>query len=299
MTAPPYADTYAAWMPYVTTQEFLQSATGVDVSQLVPGGTTAQNTAALVTILGRASNYADNLCQQVLAATQQTENGQVAADRWGRFILLPKQWPCLQLVSASFQPISGGAASPVTVSTAIIERTRIVIPTTGTLGAYTSVGPLQFGTVAPLVETYGQWTYIAGWPNTPLAANCAQGATNLTVTSALGIYPGSLLTIYDADLTEQVTVAPTYVPGSTTIPLVSGTLFAHTTASGASLSAMPPAIKQAVIALGVALIKTRGAEAFAMSGIMEQAGKKEEATPGGIEEFDLAADLLSPFHAVR
>ena len=299
MTAPPYADTYAAWMPYVTSEEFKQSATGVDVGQLVPGGSTAQNNAALVTILGRASNYADNLCQQVLAATQQTENGQIAADRWGRWLLLPKQWPCLQLVAAQFQPVSGGSAYPVSVSTAIIEKTRIIIPTTGTLGATSSAGPLQFGSIAPLAESYGQWTYIAGWPNTPLAANCTQNATSLTVTSPLGIYPGSLLTIYDADLTEQVTVAPSYVIGSTTIPLVSGTLFAHATVTGPSLSAMPPAIKQAVIALAVALIKTRGAEAFAMAGIMEQADKKEEATPGGIEEFDLAADLLVPFHAVR
>lgn len=299
MTAPPYADTYAAWMPYITAQEFKQSATGVDVSQLVPGGTTAENNAALVTILGRASNYADNLCQQVLAATQQTETGQVSADRYSRWLLLPRQWPCLQLVAASFQPVSGGAASVVDVTTAIIEKSRIVIPTTGTLGAYSSAGPLQFGTVAPLVEAYGQWTYIAGWPNSPLSANVAQNATSLQVTSALGIYPGSLLTIYDADGTEQVTVASSYVVGSTTVPLVSGTQFAHTVSNGPSLSAMPPAIKQAVIALAVALIKTRGAEAFAMSGIMEQAEKKEEATPGGIEEFDLAADLLSPFHAVR
>lgn len=299
MTAPPYADTYAAWMPYITSQEFLQSATGVDVSQLVPGGTTAQNQAALVTILARASNYADNLCQQVLAATQQTENGQVASDRWGRWILLPRQWPCLQLVAASFQPVSGGFANPVNVSTAIVERSRIIIPTTGTVGTYSSAGPLQFGGAAPLAEAYGQWTYIAGWPNTPLAADAAANATSLQVVSALGIYPGSLLTIYDADSTEQVTVDASYVIGSTTIPLLAGTRFAHQTANGPSLSAMPPAIKQAVIALATALIKTRGAEAYAMSGIMEQADKKEEATPGGIEEFDLAADLLSPFKADR
>lgn len=301
MTAPPYADTYAAYTPYITVTEFLNSATGVDVSQLVPGGSTAQNQVALVTKIQRASNYADVKCKQVLAATAQIETGQVAADRWGRYLLHPRQWPVLQLTSASLTPIDGGTAVPVTVSTAIVERTRIILPTTATLGTST-VGPLQFGTAGPLQDAYAQFGYVAGWPNTILTATATQGATSIQVQSALGIYAGSTLTIYDGLNTETVTVANGYVSG-TTLPLTTGLLNTHTYTAGAqnniSVSALPPAVKEAIVLLTTALIKVRGAEAFAMAAIREQPERRQKMTPGGITAFDVVEDILADFRAMR
>jgi hypothetical protein len=301
VTAPPYADTYAAYTPYITMTEFLNSATGVDWSQLVPGANTATNQVALVTKIQRASSYADVKCKQVLAATAQIEQMQVTADRWGRYLLHPRQWPVLQLTSASITPIDGGAPIVANTASAIIERTRIILPTTATLSG-SSAGPLQFGSIGPLQDGYAQFGYVAGWPNTILTATATAGAAAIQVQSALGIYAGSVLTIYDGVNTETVTVASTYTSG-TTLPLTAGLLYTHTYTAGVqnniSVSALPPALKEAIVLLTTALIKVRGAEAFAMAQIREQPQNRQKMSPGGITAFDVVDEILAEFRAMR
>src|SRR6476660_2780256 len=79
MTAPalaPYVPTYATRVPYLTAEEYLAAPTGVDPSALIPGGSANANLAALTTVIRKASNYADSLCYQVLAATLDTQVGE-------------------------------------------------------------------------------------------------------------------------------------------------------------------------------------------------------------------------------
>lgn len=291
-TVAPYAATYTARIPYITTTEWLQSATGVSSSQLVPGGTSGQQTAALTTNIARASSWADAFCHQVLAATAETENGELTTDRWGRWVIHPAQHPVQQVTAFSYTPTPGGVATTVDVSTAWVERNRIIIPAAGALTT-TAAGSLQFGAGGPLASSWATWSYVAGWPNTTLTAAAAAGATTVTVADPTGIITGQHLTFYDADLTEAVTVAA--VAGSS-VTFTGALTNAH--AAGTALSALPPAVKQAVVFLTTALIKARGSEALVMSSLRGEPRKQAKIEDGGLEEIDLAFELLTPFQRV-
>lgn len=297
-----YSSTYTSHTPYLTPAEYTAAPTGVDINDLVPGGTTQQQTAALVDVIGRASSWADQICHQVLACTQETEVKELTTDRWGSWRVAPTQWPAVDLLAATWQPAGSTWTSTLTVSTAIIEKQRITIPGTGLLGS-SSVGPLQFGAGGFQNRGWLTFTYLAGYPNTTLASAATAAATTITVTSALGIYgqqaglqvtTGTNLTIYDGASTEQVQV--TAVNGSV-LTLVAPLVNAH--ATGVSVSAFPAAIKQAVISLTSALIKTRGSEAMVMQSLTE--GPKSLAgigEPGAIEDVEVAVDLLDPFRSL-
>jgi len=75
------------------------------------------------------------------------------------------------------------------------------------------------------------------------------------------------------------------------------TAFEH--APGVSISALPPDVKQAVICLTSALIKSRGSDAVIMQSLRgggsQTAGKSED---GGLEDAEIAIDLLRPFARV-
>lgn len=297
-----YTSTYTARTPYLTPAEYLAAPTGVDANDLVPGGTTQANTAALVDVIGRASSWADQICHQVLACTQETEVKELSTDRFGSWRVAPTQWPAVDLLAATWQPAGSTFVSTLSVGTAIIEKQRITIPGTGLLGS-SSVGPLQFGAGGFHTRGWLTFTYLAGYPNTTLSGNVSAGATSITVTSALGIYgqqtglqvtTGTNLTIYDGALTEQVQV--TAVNGST-LTLSAALVNAHN--SGVSVSAFPAAIKQAVISLTSALIKTRGSEALVMSSLTSGPTKTDGlGEPGAIEDVEVAVDLLDPFRSL-
>ena len=299
----PYSTTYTARVPYLTNAEFTNAPTGVDVNQLIPAGSPQAQTAALTQTISRASNWADLICSQVLACTQETETGEIRADRYSRWILHPKQWPIVDLLACSVTPINGGQAIALTVSQAWIEESRIVIPTTGTL-ASSSVGPLQLGAAGRGQQAYVNFTYLAGWPNTTLTSAVVAGATTIPVASAVGIYgtqatqfitAGTVLTIYDGASQEMVQV--TAVAGNV-LTLSVGLTYAH--AAGVSVSALPPAIKQAATSLTSALIKTRGSEALVMESLRSGPRKVEGlGEAGAIEDVEIAIDLLDPFRRVR
>lgn len=273
-----YVPTYATFTPYITAAEFKASATGVDVSQLVPGGDTATNNAALSTVIGRASNYADNLCHQVLAATADIEAGQyrVFADCT---IRIPVRYTPLIAVTAVSVGSMPGQLQPLTDLSGVWPDRKVVrVPVTG---------------YAPGSYVFAQLSYVNGWTNTTLAADAAIGATSLTIASPLGVVPGLTMQLYDGSNSEPITVAGNYQYGSSTVPLTTPTAFAHT--SGAAVSALPPAIKQAVVLLTTALIKTRGAESVVMGAMEAEPEHAEKTEPGGLEEFDLAIDMLTDF----
>lgn len=299
----PYVTTYTARDPYLTNAEYLAAPTGVDVNQLLPGQSTQSNAAALTQTIARASNWADVICAQVLACTQETETGELRADRFSRWLIHPKQWPVVDVLNVTVTPISGGLAIVLNLTGVWLEESRIVIPTTGTLGM-SSVGPLQLGAAGRGQSAYGQWTYLAGWPNTTITAGVSAAAVTIPVASVLGIYgtqsaqfvtTGTVLTIYDGGLTEQVQV--TAVAGNT-LTISSGLANAH--AAGVSITAFPPAIKQAVTSLTSALIKTRGSEALVMQSLRSGPSKTDGmGEAGGIEDVEIAIDLLDIFRRVR
>src|SRR5271155_1354867 len=72
----PYVPTYATYTPYISTTEFENANTGVDTSQLVPGGTADQQQAELIDLRARASSEADRICRKPLAATEDVQSGE-------------------------------------------------------------------------------------------------------------------------------------------------------------------------------------------------------------------------------
>jgi hypothetical protein len=290
MTLPivaPYVPSYATYTPYITPAEFLDSATGVDVTQLVAGGTVAQNNAALATMIARASSYADGLCYQVLAATTDIQIGEYRVSRQGTIQVPVDNTPLIEVSAISIgRP---GAMQALTDLTGVWLRRKVVqIPVMGLSG---------YGGYGAGCSVTAQVTYVNGWANTTLADSAAAGDSGVAVVNPLGLFPGLTAQIYDGVNTEPVTLAATYIQGSTTVPLAAPLSFGHQ--AGISLSALPPTVKQAVVLLTTAFIKTRGAEGIVMGAMAAEPRTTEKTEPGGLEEFDLAVDMLAEFKRVR
>lgn len=294
MTSPtpaiaPYVPTYANRVPYLTRAEFLAAPTGVDSSQLIPGGSTSANGAALDTLLLSASSFADQICHQVLAATADLQTG-VYRRRPDGTIRVPVDFtPLIEVTGVSVGSRPGQLSALTDLSGLWIERkvVRIPVPNIARSGG----------------DVFAQVAYVNGYANTTLTAAAIVGATSVLVASALGIFPGLTLTLLAdaAATTEQVTVASSYVQGSTTVPLVAALTHAH--GIGDALTAMPRAAKQATICLATHLVKTRGAESVAMASTMTGtsagAKKKQKDEVGSTAEYEQACQLLSDFMRTR
>lgn len=294
----PYTSGLTARTPYLTVAEYQAAPTAMDTSNLIEGGSAGQQTAALADTIARASSRADMFCcgaEGSLSATLNTETGRPVTDRAGRWLVKPRYWPVLEVRSFAVGSDPSSVVSvPLSPQTCWVEQHEFTVG--GAYGLTTSQGPLQFGPVATPGSTgYAVWSYVNGWPNTALANAAAPAATSVTVANPLGIYPGTTLTIYDAASTETVTVAAGYTPGATVVPLVAPLVYGH--ASTTSVSALPPAVKQAVIFLTTSLIKSRGDEALILDGTGEPRSGTRPADAADIDEAT-AFELLTPFQQV-
>lgn len=281
----PDISSYAGGASYITPAQFLQAGTGVDVSQLVARGSAAANTAALARVIRQASSWADSLTNRAgdatLAATVDIQTGYYRP-RGGMLTVPVKYKPVIEVVGISTGPYPWQltAMSP-------LDRVGIVSPklVQFAVGGYTCD---QHGRV------YVALSYVNGWPCTTLASPAAVGDTAIGLTSPVGVYPGMVLTLDDSGNTEQVTVAASYTPGTTgPVPLTAAISETHT--AGVAASAMPEDIQRAVIALTACLIKTRGSQALVMQSMGSEPTNTEISQAGGVEDFELASDLLEPY----
>jgi hypothetical protein len=108
----------------------------------------------------------------------------------------------------------------------------------------------------------------------------------------MGIYPGTTLTMYDMPYDEQITVASTYVPHTTPVPLTAGTQYAH--ATGVMVSNLAPAVKEAAILLTSALIKQRGSAALEVADMGAITHQGSGFTMGEGDDVGLAMELIHP-----
>jgi len=293
----PYVPTYATRVPYLTQAEFLAAPTGVDCSQLIPGGDTNANSAALNTLLASASAYADVICRKILAATldMQVDTYRVYPDGT---IRVPLDYTPIVAVTGVSVGVRAGQLTALTDLSGIWFQRKVVwIP------IYSMATPLAGltapVTVAPSGTVFAQVSYVNGYANTALANSPAQGATSIQVASALGIYAGLPLTLYAdaAATTEHVIVDASYVQGSTTVPLTSP--LAHPHVAGEAVSALPREIKQATICLATHLVKTRGAESVAIASMSGGPADVQPDEAGYTEEYQQAVDLLAPHRRAR
>ena len=283
--------------PYLTLAEFKNAPTGIDISDLVFNSTDPDiQDAELSNVIARASSWIDTYCNQVLAATTENEQQRTRVRPDGTIRIHPRYNPIVALTAFSYGSTTGDFITVQDCSKAWLEDQQIIFPYAQLSTTYSSQGPLQFGfPTTPRVETYVKYTYITGYANS-LIASATAAATSLTVTDATGIIAGQQLKIYDGYQSENVTVSSSYTFGSTTIPLSSALVYTHT--AGISISALPPAVKEAAILMTSAFLKARGDHSLTM-GVINRASEAIPNAQGLGNELTLATDLLKPYRRIR
>lgn len=294
MAVNPTAPTYPSRSPYVSVWEFKNAPTGVDTSQLIPGDTTqAHQTAALVLQLARASAAADNICQKVLAATVDTQYGlyRVRHHTWlGPILHVPLDYVPIVGVSA----VSVGW-TPSTL-TALSDLSNVAISKKTAMVPFAppgqSAGPVVTGFSD---RAYAQVQYVNGWANTSLTA--APSGSSISVSNPLGIVPGQQLMLANSNQSETVTVASSWAPTATitaaTVPLAAAPVGTYTT--GDTCTALPQDIKQAVILIAKALIKTQASQSYTIPVLGGEPGQPTTLGPGVSSDYDAAIDILAPY----
>lgn len=280
--------------PYLTVAEYKTAPTGVDVGSLVPGGQPGTEDAVLADVISRASGWVDEIANQILAATVNTEAKRLRTRADGSLVVHPDSWPILEVRDLQYGPTPASLIQLSDLSGLWVEEQQFVVTFPGAAMS-TSVGPLQLGGLTPGQRLLVRYTYVNGWPNTLLTTAAAAGATSLTVDDTTGIYAGTRLTVDSGSIEEQVTVAA--VAGQ--VLTVPATTFAHN--AKVSVHALAPQVKQACVLLTSALIKTRGTEALMMPMLPGEAVTVERVgtVPGAAGDVAIAKELLHDLSRIR
>lgn len=302
-----YLETYGIKTPYLDVQEYLNAPTAIDVNNLLAGATQEAQETALKEVIYRASSWIDGYvtgsAYNTLNATSNVETARVWGSRDGTLRLHPKLWPILEIQSIAYTPVGlafSTAASIVPAGNCWIEPTEVIITPGGTSAFFNGTGVNGIGLGAPYgvttCEYYIQFQYVSGFANTQLAASVAAGAASISVTNAIGIYPNTLMEMFNAPNDEPVQVASTYVPTTatipttTTIPLAAPLVYNHD--ASAVVTNIPKSVKQAAILLTNALIKQRGSGALIVSD-MGAATRVDTGSPQNLGgDIGLAMKLL-------
>jgi hypothetical protein len=104
--------------------------------------------------------------------------------------------------------------------------------------------PVAGGGVQPGNRMLTTITFDCGYPVTSMSAGSVNDNT-VTVANPLGFVPGLNFRIGDPGQEEYLTVGPSYVIGSASVPITRGLTFAHT--AGTAVSAVPPDLEEACI----------------------------------------------------
>jgi hypothetical protein len=288
-------------VPYISTSDYTGAPTAVDSSALVYGGTGQQSLVELANVIRRASGWANSLCKQILAATldvQMSSNRLVDSD--GNIRLPCDFFPVLELDTCTVGPTPSTMAAVTQTSDIWLDgRKVLVVPVAGLAAVTNSL--VYPGPLGPGARVFAQWSYWNGWPHTTLAANVAAAATTLTVqTTQPQALAGRAITIWDGANTEQVTVASTFA-GGTALTLAAATAFAHTVPTAPqsiTVSTFPDDIRQGVISLTSALIKTRGAQSYELPTVGQPPTRQQLLESGGLEDLVIATKLLDRYRRV-
>jgi hypothetical protein len=284
--------------PYLTIAEYKNAPTSIDIDNLVFNSSDPDvQDSELTNVIDRASSWIDTFCNQILGATHETENQRARISSDGYIKFHPRYNPVIALTALQYGNPSTDLITVQDCSVAWIEDQQILFPYAYMSSLFTSQGPLQFGApYANGTQVYLKYTYVNGYANTLIATATATQST-LTVTDAVGITAGLEMKIYDGMYSERVTVADTYTFGSTTIPLEVPLVYSHT--AGVSISALPPAIKEAAILVTTAMLKVRGDASMTMgigtAPITDSTGVNQNIT----NDMSMAMDLLKPYRRIR
>ena len=248
---------------YVTTQEYRNSPSSLDIDNLVVGGNAEAQDAELRAVILRASSFLDEFLNQNLNASTQVETQRTRFQSNGFLAIHPNQNPIISLEAFQYGAVPGQLSALTDLSSTWFEDQQFIVPTSNLTLTWSSQGPLSFGGMGatPNVQIYCQYTYTAGYVNN-LIVEAIAGESTMTV-DPTGVQAGNVFRIYDGGKSEFVTVDSTYVYGDSVIPLTRP--LSHTHTAGITFGNMPNAIKQATLLVTNAFIKVRGDSSLTMN----------------------------------
>lgn len=226
--------------PYITVRELKDSPIYSELKQLVPGQSEPERDAQLAKIIMRATSMINANVRQNLAATVDTEEGEVYFTPDGGLRVHTACSPIIEVLSLSIGQRRGHFTSVTDLSGVTVEPWAFQLPGGGAADyRFNLPSSGRYGT-----KMWGRWTYINGWPTTTLTTAAGMGDTSIVVKDPTGIVAGrTMLTIEDGSWLEQV--VPTAVNGSIlTVPPLQ---FPHS--EGTGVSELPDAIKEATLML--------------------------------------------------
>jgi hypothetical protein len=278
---------------YLTTSEYRDAPTDVDLASLVPGGNPQQQDNQLATIIAQASAWMDGYCHYQLGATIDTETVRARVRADGYVCVPVRGVPVLEVVSFAIGAFPSQMQALASAADGFIQDNTIWMPALfGATGTTRTLGPGLGDRV------WCKWVYVNGYANTLTTAVAHAADTSIEVDSPLGIYPGTSLVISDSGRSETVAVASSYVSSTTggpvTIPLVAPLLNDHT-AVDLSVSALPANVKKAAILATTAFIKVRGGGGLVLEDIRSGTPKEATGEQGGLEDLALAEMLLQRY----
>lgn len=285
--------------PYLTNAEYKNAPTAIDIDNLVFNSSDPDvQDSELANVIARASSWIDTYCNQILGATHETETQRARISSDGYIKFHPRYSPVIALTSLQYGNPSTELITVEDCSVAWIEDSQILFPYAYMSSLFTSQGPLQFGApYASGTQVYIKYTYVNGYANTLIASAVAEEST-LTVTKATGIVKGLQMKIYDGMYSETVTVADTYEMNSLTVPLQEPLVYSHD--AGVSISALPPAIKEAAILATTAMLKVRGDASMTMSiGTQPNSFGASDVSTNIGNDMGMAMELLKPYRRIR
>jgi hypothetical protein len=296
-------------VPYISASEYRFAPTAVATNGLVAGSTNqaADSLNSLAQVIRRASAWIDDYCfhrsDGTLAASVTTESAWLKANS-GTLAMICNYKPILEVTGLALG-YSPSQLSNVTsnVSDTLWWDSKVIYASNWQASMVYGDVPLfpnsRFGT------TFAVWTYVNGFPLATLGANATAGQSSIVLNPAVtastiyGVYAGTQLEIRDAN--TEVVVASA-APNGLTLELSSPLQYSHTMPlppDYTKVTALPSAIEQACISLTSCLIKTTGTRAMTMSQTPGAAPDKTAlAQAGALEDFEIAADLLSPYMTV-
>ena len=291
-------NTHGLSTPYLTADEYRNAPTSIDIDNLVFNSSDPDvQQSELINVIARASSWVDTYCNQVLGATLETESQRTRISPDGYIKFHPRYNPVVALTALQYGYPSTNLTTATNIASAWIEDQQILYPYANLSMTSTSQGPLQFG----FPTTTGQqcfikYTYVNGYANT-LIASASATQSSLTVVDGVGIVAGLHLKIYDGMYSENVVVADTYTFGSTTVPLNTPLVYTHI--AGVSISALPPAVKEATILATTAMLRIRGDASMTMG-----VGTQPTSDPSGTwknisSDMTMSMDLLKPYRRIR
>lgn len=289
---------------YITPPMFRdQARRGAQVDGLTFNGSAADNDAALERYIAQASSWIDDHVfggKGGFAASTDTIAGRGTIGRDGYLKVHPRLRPVSALLGVSLgsNPAQLTALASLAGCYVLDDVIGVVV---SPFAATAWSGPIQFGTPPVGSDVWYQIQYQPGWPITSLAADVADGATQISVTDTTGIVANvTSVTVYAG--VDQFSFTPTAVnttsgPGLLTLPVAlqaSGGISAGTDGYPVMVSGLPESIINAAYLVTRAMIRAPGGGNINAS----TRSKASAVLPSVADDFEAAWEILRAYQVL-